>query len=348
MQATPQQVSGGSLYSHKTRLGNWQEEIAISEAKLNNFRQRSETGALTLRKLEIKMQRCNEMVPLSFCEDGMIKFGDSIILQHDTSGAILACDPFEDLVQGQERFMVTGAEQPPVGKARNTFIVMRVPKKLNGASPYDDNDPYLRFGQSFCLGCSESLLVTQSNLLNPQLYLCSTKKNERNVTRNTNRQMVYLSPRNDADSVWLCMKPSQGRKNASERFLSNGTPVTTSEPMQLTHRQTNMYVDCDIKNKLESEFGVELECFCDRTAMSGKLGLMVSEFKGESTALTLAKPDNLTYSWHFVTAATAEDAVDRRGPLPPAPTYDAVLNEVHEDIKSKGLDGYWSLRAYVS
>ena len=130
MQATPQQVSGGSLYSHKTRLGNWQEEIAIADAKLNNFRQRSETGALTLRKQEIKMQRCDEIVPLSFSHDGAIKFGDSIILQHDSSGAILACDPFEDLVQGQERFLVTGSEQPIVGKARNTFTVTRVPGPL--------------------------------------------------------------------------------------------------------------------------------------------------------------------------------------------------------------------------
>ena len=189
-------------------------------------------------------------------------------------------------------------------------------------------------------------MVNNSNLLNPQLYLCSTKKNERNVTRNTNRQMVYLSPRNDADSVWTCVKPSKGRRNASERFLANGTPVTTSDALQITHRQTNMYIVCDSGNKMVSEFGVELECYADRTAMCGKLGLMVSEFKGESTALTLSKPDSQTYAWHFVTADEPSEMEDNRSPLPPAPTYDAVLEEVHQDIKSKGLDGYWSLRAY--
>ena len=81
MQATPQQVSGGSLYSHKTRLGNWQEEIAIGNAKLENFRKRSESGSLALRKQEIKITRCNEVVPHTYTEDGTIKFGDTIIPQ---------------------------------------------------------------------------------------------------------------------------------------------------------------------------------------------------------------------------------------------------------------------------
>ena len=107
-----------------------------------------------------------------------------------------------------------------------------------------------------------------------------------------------------------------------------------------------MYIVCDSGNKMVSEFGVELECYADRTAMCGKLGLMVSEFKGESTALTLSKPDSRTYAWHFVTADEPSEMEDNRSPLPPAPTYDAVLEEVHQDIKSKGLDGYWSLRAY--
>ena len=87
MKATPQQVQGGSLYSHKTRLGNWAEEIAINDAKLDNFRQRSETGALSLRKQEIKLERCNEIVPHSYSEDGLVRFGDVILPDPDEVSA---------------------------------------------------------------------------------------------------------------------------------------------------------------------------------------------------------------------------------------------------------------------
>jgi len=346
MQATPQQVSGGSLYSHRTRLGNWQEEIAIGEAKLENFRTRSETGNLALRKQEIKMQRCNEIVPHAFLEDGLLQYGSSIVLQHDSTGAILACDPFEDMVQGQERFLVTGSHQPPIGKARNIFTVVRPPKKLRDLVD-DGADPYVRVGQSFMLQCSDSLLLSPtSNMLSPALYVCSTKKNERTATRNSNRQMVYMSSRPDADACWYATLPSKGKANASERFLANGAPIEIASCFQFVHRQTNLYLTCDPKNKMESEFGVELECFCDRTALNGKLGLMVSEFSGQSTAQTLAKPDSPTYSWHFVGAANPDASADRRGALPPAASQEQIIKELLMDVQARGVDGFWNLRAF--
>jgi len=281
MKATPQQVSGGSKYSNRTLLGNWAEELAIAESKLKGFRVKSESGSLGLRKQEAKIARCTEVVPHSFSEDGLVRFGDTVMLSHDVTGTLLACDPFEDLVQGMNRFLVTASQQealssrpqtPPV--ARSVFRVVRPPAHL--CSPEDDGtDPVLRVGQAFCLECNESLLVQQNaNMLAPQLYLASTKKNERNVTRNTNRQMVYMSPNKDAESVWIAIKPSKGKANMSERFLSLGTGLSTSESFQLTHRQTYMYLTCDPNNKFMSEFGVELECYADRTALSGKVRLV--------------------------------------------------------------------------
>jgi Ca2+-binding EF-hand superfamily protein len=102
----------------------------------------------------------------------------------------------------------------------------------------------------------------------------------------------------------------------------------------------------DPKNKFESEFGVELECYCDREAMHGKLGLMVSEFEGKSTSTTLAKPDRQAYGWHICTAATPEAAADLREPMPPAATTDQVFKELFTDVKSRGIDGFWNLRAF--
>jgi Ca2+-binding EF-hand superfamily protein len=339
-------MNAGSLYSHKTRLGNWQEEIAIGEAKLENFRKRSETGNLALRKQEIKMQRCCEIVPHSYAEDGLVKFGDSVIFSHDMTGAILSCDPFEEMVQGQERYLVSASNTSNVTPlARNTFRVSRPPKHLRDAGD-DESSPYLRYGQSFLLEVSESLLISQSSsMLNPMLYLASCKKNERTATR-TNRQMVYLSPRCDADTIWQCTVPSKGKSNASERFLALGQEVNTSDVALLTHRQTNMLLTCDKKNQFESEFGIESECYCDRDSYKGKLSLMVSEFKGESTAMTLAKPDKNDYNWRIITSNDPASTIDARDPLPPTATIEQILKEISVDVRSRGVDGYWNLRAF--
>jgi len=136
--------------------------------------------------------------------------------------------------------------------------------------------------------------------------LCSTKKNERNSTKTTNRQLVFMSPNNDADSIWILAMPSVGRANAAERYLANGAPFNTSDAVLITHRQTNCCLVCDPKQRDHTDFGVELECYADRTNAFGKLGLVVSEFKGLSTAYTLTKPDgkgrwgggNIKTDWH--------------------------------------------------
>ena len=40
---------------------------------------------------------------------------------------VLACDPFEAVVQNQEMFLVTGAAQPLESKARNTYRIVQPP-----------------------------------------------------------------------------------------------------------------------------------------------------------------------------------------------------------------------------
>eukprot|EP01033_Poteriospumella_lacustris_P022176 gene22176-16614_t len=37
MKFTPQQLAGGPKFSSVTRIGNWQEEIALEESKVDNF-----------------------------------------------------------------------------------------------------------------------------------------------------------------------------------------------------------------------------------------------------------------------------------------------------------------------
>lgn len=279
------------------------------------------------------------------------------MMSHDGSGHFLACDPFEDFLPGADKYFVscTGNSSPV---ARNSFRVVRAPAHLQSIDS-DVNDDVLRVGQAFCLMCNESLLQKpDSKLLSPPLYLSSTKKNEREATKTTNRQLIFMSPNNDADSVWVLCKPSQGRANAAERYLSNGEPVHISDTLLICHRQTNCCLVCDKEQRDYTDFGVELECYADRTNAFGKLGLIVSEFKGMSTAYTLAKPDAPHYFWHLVNAsaqgidasnalqASASQGSTSAAALGCIPSDADLVSELKAIIRAKGIDAYWNLRQF--
>lgn len=322
----------GIKYSSKTLIGNWKEEVALEEAKASSFQKRTNDGSGNWKKLQHKMATCSQVVPLTYAEDGFVKFGDTIVLRHDSSGSILGCDPFEEVLIGQKKFSVSGVADDPEPRARSTFTIIRPPERLWNYSD-DPAEPILHVGQPFMLRCNESLLYSEeSTILAPALYLSSTKMNERTATKGTNKQMVFMSPECAADAVWTAIVPSQGRKNGSERLLKSGLPISLSDPYQLTHRQTNMFVTVDTNHPTQTEFGVEYECHADRSTACGKLGLIVSEAQGYSTPATLTKPDAPVFSWHFVTAEDKSFSIDNRT-LPPAATTDAMLGELQKDIQ---------------
>ena len=175
MNATGQQLSGGAKYSASTRIGNWYEEICLEQAKVSDFQKRSEAGSLHLRKLESKMEKCNQMVPHSFSTDGYLRFGDAIMLSHVDTERILSCDPYEAYESGVSKFLVTGANDKG-SIARSVFTIVRpMPSQMNLGD--DPEDPILRYGQAFSLQCDPSLLIDESsNMLAPPMFICSTKK----------------------------------------------------------------------------------------------------------------------------------------------------------------------------
>lgn len=334
-------MGGGPKYASKTKIGNWSEERSLEESKLSNFEKKAGLGNLSIKKQQTKISRLTEKVPHTYSEDGMIRFGDSIMLKHDMTGATLSCDTFDTTIEnGVEQYLVSGSLGSNQPMARNIFTILRPPVHLRGIED-DDSDPILRVGQAFCLGCNDSLLVQpNSNILSQSLYLCSLKKNERTSTKRSNKQAVFLSPKNDADSIWLSVYPSKGHRNSSQRYLSIGYPSSIQDSLQITHRQTNMYLSCDPSSKEMSEFGLELECYADRTASNGKLSLISSEFKGLSTPQTLEKPDSPNYAWHFVVSTDKRTSVDTRN-LPPSATPTVLLGQLQQYIRSRGVDGFW-------
>ena len=259
------------------------------------------------------------------------------------SSSVLVCDPFSDNIPGMGMFRVSCAADANEPVARNTFTICRPPSKLKNFTD-DEEDPVLRLGQAFCLGCDENLLINgDSNFLEPQLYLASTRKTERSCTKSSNRQMVFMTIQQTADSIWTLMPPSRGKIGSSERFLSVGSPVRVSDPVMLIHRQTNTNLTVDTKLSAVSEFGVEYECFNDRASSFGKLGVIVSEFRGMSTGESLSKPDAIDYYWSIITATEpCEDGPATE--LPPPPTKEILVEEIRRISASKGSQGFAALR----
>lgn len=105
MQFTPQQLAGAQRYGSKTRIGNWAEDVHLEDTKIAEFRQLKESGTLKMGFRQSKLTTCNQtvrpphcrpplaftstlhlQVPHSFSADGLLRFGDSIVLSHPMVG----------------------------------------------------------------------------------------------------------------------------------------------------------------------------------------------------------------------------------------------------------------------
>lgn len=342
MQFTPQQMAGGAKFSSTTRIGNWAEEIALANEKLKNFQKNSAGGSLVLRKQQLKIDQCTQRVPHSYSDDGLVRFGDTIILQHGSTGKSLACDPFEDTFPGFRRFLVTASsETSPT--ARNTFVVCRPPMDIR-SSDFDPDDPVVRYGQYFMLQCNDSLLLSaDGSKMAPPLYLASTQKNERTTTKVTNKQAVYMQESPSADCLWCIQKPSSGRIGSTERFVSTGLPVYANERFVMSHKTTNTFISTNADYMELSDFGHEYEVFTSREFGKGKLSVMASEFSGKTTTGQLTKPTMEENEWLIVTSSNPEDGVDNRI-LPQAPKFDDLVADMFNCVMSVGIGGFLRLR----
>lgn len=203
MQFTPQQLAGAQKYSATTRIGNWLEDCKLQESNIAEFERKKQQGTLGLTIKQQKLNKCNQIVPLTYSEDGLLRFGDSIILGHPQIQGALACDLWEETSHGSGQYEVslTKNMRPT---ARNVFIIQRVSnERLRDmtATQYEA-DNILHFGEPFHLECNPSLLVDErTQMLENPKYLASAMKTATNVTRLSNRQASSRPP------TLLCWQP---------------------------------------------------------------------------------------------------------------------------------------------
>jgi len=109
MQFTPQQLAGGGRYSFKTKIGNWSEEKALEEIMLQDFLARKQSGTLLSLKERKRDLLVLTKVPHTFSADGILKFGDTIMLKNQNTDACLANNIFDKTQPVGETYSVSAA-----------------------------------------------------------------------------------------------------------------------------------------------------------------------------------------------------------------------------------------------
>eukprot|EP00944_MAST-04C_sp_MAST-4C-sp1_P002011 g2011.t1 len=257
MQFTPQQLAGAGRYSHKTRIGNWCEDLAIEEVKLQDFLKNKKKGTLLTMQAGIRQQKSLQPVPVTYSADGCLRFGDSIKLQSSSTKGDLCSNTSEKLSYTDEVYATTvcGAESKTKsvspGCARNTFVITKWPK-------YDYPDNILRTGQPFLLGCNPSLRVDDdSGMLRPLLFLSSKIVDTNNFAKISNHQQVSLQ---GGDLRYSMVWETLGV--ADRRYQRNGEPVQANSRVVLRHKATGTPLACDPVYQQTTDFGREYEVAC--------------------------------------------------------------------------------------
>ena len=337
MQFTPQQLAGAGRYSHKTRIGNWCEDLAIEEVKLQDFLKNKKKGTLLTMQAGIRQQKSLQQVPVTYSADGCLRFGDSIKLQSCSTKGDLCSNTSEKLSYTDEVYATTvcGAESKTKsvspGCARNTFVITKWPK-------YDYPDNILRTGQPFLLGCNPSLRVDDdSGMLRPLLFLSSKIVDTNNFAKISNHQQVSLQGGDlRYNMVWETLGV------ADRRYQRNGEPVQANSRVVLRHKATGAPLACDPAYPQTTDFGREYEVACHQYVKKGKTLNLISEKRGLSTGDTRQRGELQHNQWTFVTSQNEADGAEFRQFVEMTPAV--ILEKVRNAIEAKGADSYAGLK----
>eukprot|EP00949_MAST-11_sp_MAST-11-sp1_P002871 g2871.t1 len=336
MQFTPQQLAGGARYSNSTKIGNWSEEKSLEQLQLADFLKKKADGTLLAAKDRKRDLMFLGRVPHSYSADGLLRFGDSVMLQNINTESFLVANTDDRIeVALEEAYSVSAA--PPNGRsgsgpvARNTFVITKWPK-------YDYEDDVVRYQQPFMLACNPNLRVDEkTGLLREPLYLTSRIVDTMRHARVSNHQEVSLQGgRLKYEMVWSF------NRIADRSYHSGGDPVPAGQPTVIIHEGTKTPLSADTDYPSPTNFGFEYEVACHKHLSNGKTLNMINESKGKITADVGQRAEKTQNQWVIVTAAEPNAAVDSRSFT--QISTDIVLQRIRAGLGATagGVDGLLS------
>jgi len=279
---TKQQMAGGTRYTGKTMIGNWNEDFSAQDGRVMEVLHKAQTGTLKLNAHTNKLDTQGCPVELTGgTGDGAITLGEPIEIVSTATGSRLAVD-LDERSPGQS--MVTGTTGETYGgpSARCTFVLEQyVPPKENA---YDSvyEGPALRYGMKVRVLVNAAALGADAadtgKAGETTRALCSAPKSSGALARLSKHQAVAVA--DDATTpyhcVWQVVTP-----RASERVVSEGLEVLQGAPVALVHCATLTPLCMEGPHMVLTDFGYEHEVSCHADVSSGRVDAMDSLFQGK-------------------------------------------------------------------
>lgn len=281
MQFTPQQLTGGPRYQHKVRIGNWSEDLELEEHKLKDYLKKKETGSLMVTGKQRQLEESLKSAELSPSPDGMLHFGQMVMLLNHQSRAFLSANPFDAVHKTTDAYMLTTS---PNGNScvRNVF-------ELERADEYDGfDDDVIHYGQTF-----RCRLQPFSQIGEP-CYMHSELVTALAAAKFSRHQEVTALAAPTSETLWQLVYP-----DVNSRFETEGEPVAANSPVCIRHVQTGSFLASD-EIPYNNIFGTEFEVHCFPYFSLGKTQNLTSEKKGEITADYALRKHGLPNIWTIV------------------------------------------------
>eukprot|EP01112_Ceratiomyxa_fruticulosa_P009666 TRINITY_DN2531_c0_g1_i2.p1 TRINITY_DN2531_c0_g1~~TRINITY_DN2531_c0_g1_i2.p1 ORF type:complete len:253 (-),score=44.82 TRINITY_DN2531_c0_g1_i2:74-832(-) len=226
-------------YASRTLVGNWKEDQQSETSMFADLKRKSELGLLD--------SYAPQPILLSTSKEGVLRFGDTIMLQNVKSKGSLAANPLEkpESMKNQSWTVTTSPDLKPT--TRTTFQITRVPGEIDPRDEYGAD--VVRYGQKM-------QLVSLEQCKGAPMYLYSQTTSLVSYSKFTRKQEVCLTVVPDYNTIWQIVHPE-----VKFRLEFEGKPVTVGDVVLINHCRTNVYL-ASCQTPYPTDFGREWEAHC--------------------------------------------------------------------------------------
>lgn len=323
MYFTPQQLSGGPKYSHKTRVGNWSEDQDLGTHFQRDYLDKKDKGKLLINQTQQKFAKAFQKVPHSYSADGTIKFGDNVMLMCKQTNGFLVFDMSDKITSNDEAYGCTTTSKMVGACGRSIVHIQKVNK--------NEGDDTVKYGE-------QVRFVTNPWINDKELYLHSQQCSPQVFARFSRNQEVCLVTNPIYNTVWSIIPPDGAGS------LLFGQPVQANTELIIEHAATKEFLSND-NIDYGNQFGKEFEISCKKAAVKHKNQQLALESIGKATIDLSNKQVDARNVWQILTSldpSTAESVE-----IPDAKRYDGptLVNDIRGTIAKRGS---FAIRALVN
>lgn len=284
-------------YTSNVIIGNWSEDRILKEVQHNEYLYKKEHGLLLSAQVGNLLNRSLAETELTYCADGHLKFGDSVMLYSVATDGVVSVDLSTEINSLEKGFAVTTSTLTQAPVARNVFTIEPFGSSQLG-------DPLL-LGDKFRLRASDKLIPGGA-------YLASQLVSTQSFAKHSRHQEVYVTTTNTtADTVFRA-----AFKDVGTRFEMEGSPVPANAELVIQHVLTGAALSTSKRFEALNDYGKEFELAAHSFISAKKKQGLEQEATGRTTSDIPVRAETSENHFAFLTAAQ---------PPAPAPAEEATF-----------------------